>query len=322
MTIGSELRDTARRLLSEGTVELVIGWRRGSRPTAAVPAFVTDPEEAGSLVFDGTCGTNPAVYFTRDRRQYSGRKVGVAVKGCDARAVLQLVMENQVVRDDVVLIGVACPGVLDRRRVALAACGREILELEDRGAEVMLRGAGFETVVRREDVLSDSCRGCPHPDPGSVDLLLGTPRREAASGEERERRVREFEALPPAGRWEATLREYGKCIRCYACRNVCPACYCETCFVDQNDPRWIGGTCEPTDTLIFHLIRNLHVAGRCVECGACARACPTGVDLLLLHRKVAVEVLERFREEAGMDAGARPIMASFREDERQEFIMG
>jgi ferredoxin len=92
--------------------------------------------------------------------------------------------------------------------------------------------------------------------------------------------------------------------------------------VDQNDPQWIGKTPEITDTMIFHVIRNLHVAGRCVECGACERACPMGLDLLLLNRKAAREVEERFGYVTGLDPDEKPAMADFREDEKQDFIMG
>jgi formate dehydrogenase (coenzyme F420) beta subunit len=322
MSVETELRDVARKLLEEGTVELFIGWERGSIPASAIPVFITDPADTERLVFDITCGTNPSVYFTKDRRQFTGKRVGVALKGCDARSMVQNIMEKQVERENVVMIGVPCRGVLDRRRVALAADGREVLAVEDRGDTVRLSGRDRDEVdVPRDAVLGGSCITCAHQDASVCDLFLGVPGGKAA-GERRLRELRDFEALSSAARWERTVEEYGKCIRCYACRNVCPSCYCEVCFVDQNDPRWIGGTCEITDTLIFHLIRNLHVAGRCVECGACARACPTGVDLLLLNRKVAVEVLERFGEEAGMEIGAKPIMADFREDEKQEFIMG
>ena len=134
--------------------------------------------------------------------------------------------------------------------------------------------------------------------------------------------VDDFEKLTSDERWNSMIDEYSRCIRCYACRNVCPSCYCAECFVDQNDPQWIGKSPEVTDTIIFHLIRNLHVAGRCVECGACERACPMDLELLKINKKITKEILERFNYTAGLDSNEKPVMASYCENEKQDFIMG
>ncbi|MBT4331853.1 MAG: 4Fe-4S binding protein, partial [Candidatus Cloacimonetes bacterium] len=123
-------------------------------------------------------------------------------------------------------------------------------------------------------------------------------------------------------RWAYIQEEYSKCIRCYACRNACPSCYCPECFVDQNDPQWIGKTPEVTDSIIFHLIRNLHVAARCVDCGACVSACPVDLDLRVMSKKVEKEIKDRFDYTAGTDINEKPAMASYCENEKQDFIMG
>ena len=70
--------------------------------------------------------------------------------------------------------------------------------------------------------------------------------------------------------------------------------------MDSTRPQWIGKTTDPSDTLIFHLTRALHLAGRCIECGACERACPMGVDIRKLNRKLAGDVKELFGYEAGI----------------------
>jgi ferredoxin len=323
MNIQEELRKTAKKLIEDGKADLVIGWSRGSLPMSSTPVFATTAEEAEQLIFDGTCGSNLTVYFTKDRRQIARdeKKAAVIVKGCDARSLVLNIKEHQVKREDVVIVGVPCDGIIDRSKVAEKTGGREVLEFSENGEVISVKGRDFDIEIPRVEVLSDSCLSCSHPDAGVSDIFIGEPR---GAGEEKDRfeSVIEFEKLPADERWEKTRQEYSKCIRCYACRNVCPACYCSECFVDQNDPQWIGKTLDFSDTMIFHLIRNLHVAGRCVECGACERACPMDIGLLLLNRKVAREVAERFGMETGTDEESKPAMSDFREDEKQDFIMG
>lgn len=323
MNIQQELRDTAKRLLDEGAIDRLIGWSSGSLPMVSTPYFASTADEADELIFDARCGSNLTVYFTKDRRQISreGKKIGVVVKGCDARSVVLNLKENQIKRDDVVIIGVPCDGIIDRSKLNEKTDGKEVIEFSDNGKTISVKGKDFKLDIPRSEVLSNSCLSCAHPDADVSDLFIGQRSGEQSDGRRYEA-VDEFEKLSSEERWERTSQEYSKCIRCYACRNVCPACYCNECFVDQNDPQWIGKTLDLTDTLIFHVIRNLHVAGRCVECGACERACPMDIDLLLLNQKVAKEIAERFGTETGVDQDAKPAMSDFREDEKQDFIMG
>lgn len=167
--------------------------------------------------------------------------------------------------------------------------------------------------VREDGELDEACRACIQRDAVEYDEFIGdhfTPEPTAPPAE----------PADPDARWQQFAEEAARCIRCYACRQVCPNCYCPVCFVDTGRPAWLGRTTELSDNAVFHLMRALHMAGRCVECGACARACPMGIDLMKLNRKAAQIVRERFNHTAGMKLDEPPPLAAFDPNDRQEFI--
>ncbi len=88
--------------------------------------------------------------------------------------------------------------------------------------------------------------------------------------------VDEFENLPIEKRWAYFTKEMAKCIRCDACRNTCPSCYCRICFVEQSQPQWVGIGDDQSDTQMFQLMRLYHMVGRCVDCGSCISRLPHG----------------------------------------------
>lgn len=318
-----ELRENIKRLFSDEKLDLVIGWGRGSLPLTSTPLFIHNPDEVDRLIFDETCQNNLAVYLTKDRRRLGkdGKRIGVVVKGCDGRSVVLYAVENQINRENVFIIGVPCDGVFDRKKVLKKTGGREVLEYRIQDDHILVRGREFDLKFLKQDILSDSCLTCTYPDAPIHDIFIGNPRSGILIKNEF-KIVDDFEKLSLDEKWNTVKDEYSRCVRCYACRNVCPSCYCNECFVDQNDPQWIGKSVEFTDTLIFHLIRNLHVAGRCVGCGACARACPMDIDLLMLNKKITKEIRQRFNYTAGIDINEKPVLASYCENEEQDFIMG
>ncbi|MBM3315084.1 4Fe-4S ferredoxin [candidate division WOR-3 bacterium] len=259
---------------------MVIGFRRGNGGRAE-PAFITRPEDADQLIFDETCGPNLANHLLKVK--HLGR-LAVVAKGCDSRSLLILLKEKQLDRKDLHVLGVGCSGVTEDGR------------------------------------LSDSCTTCVRHSPVVYDEMVGDPATEIPRKQDDRGDLDRFEALPAEGRWQELSEDVSRCIRCYACRQVCPNCYCPVCFVDNSLPQWVGRTAAPSDNMVFHIMRALHMAGRCVECGACARACPVGIDLMKFNRKVARIVKSRFGATAGMDADEPPALASFRSDDQQEFI--
>ncbi|MDA8228112.1 MAG: 4Fe-4S ferredoxin, partial [Desulfitobacterium hafniense] len=110
-----EMRDTARELLSSGTVKTVIGWAKGSRWYLTPPVFLNNAEEVDRLYYDQFAVNNLTGYLL-DYRD-SDDKIAVFVKGCDSRGIIRLIQDNQINQDRVVVIGVPCGGMLDKAEV-------------------------------------------------------------------------------------------------------------------------------------------------------------------------------------------------------------
>ena len=275
------LRRRAKELLKNGEVVMVIGFGPGTRPDISQPLFATTPEQADQLTVDSTCSQNLATYLLKVKDR--GR-VAVVARGCESRSIVVLLQENQLQRPNLYILGVGCQGVIEN---------------------------GSKSVA---------CTVCRYPNPVIGDEMIGEPVPVSEPDPAVTRADQEFDRLSPDERWQVLSEDITRCIRCYACRQVCPNCYCPVCFVDASMPQLLGKTPNLSDNMVFHLIRALHMAGRCVECGACQRACPMGIDLMRFNRRVAKTVRERFNAIAGTDLNHPPALTQFAPDDPQEFI--
>jgi len=308
-----QLREVAHKLLTDKKVDVIIGYERGTLPLRTRPVFIREPDETKRLVWNSGCENSLSFYL-----KTATGKVGIVAKGCDARSIVGLIKERQVKREDIFVIGVPCPGIIDRKKIEDILNGRDLLEGVESDSQVILKGEGFEEKVDKDKLLDSSCRSCAHRNPVLCDTLIGKEVSEPKIDEYSD--VEEFSSKAENERWAYFDDATSRCIRCYACRNVCPACYCPQCFVDQSLPTWFGRTPHPSDTLIFHMIRTLHTAGRCVDCGACSRVCPMNVELRILNKKTEKDVRELYGYEVGSDLEELPPMATFKIDDPQEFI--
>jgi len=308
------IREIARRLLQEGKVDVVLGFQRGTLPMVNQPILVNKPAEVRRLVWDSFCAGNLTTYLPRRRD-----RIALVVKGCDSRNVILQILENQVKREQLYLIGVPCRGMVERRLVLTALEGREPLVVTETNGQLRAKGDDFEDVLPRDAYLQENCSVCIHRNPVIYDELIGDPVAEQGQVD-RYADIRAVEAMSADERWNHFEELLAPCIRCYACRNACPMCYCPVCFVDESMPQWLGKSIDPTDTKTFHFLRAYHLAGRCTDCGNCERACPMFIKVRQLTKKLEKDIIDLYDYEAGLSLDERPPLDTYRPEDPQEFI--
>ncbi len=326
-SIQEVIRKTAADLLKEGKVDLVIGFAEGSLPMRATPLFVTKPEDAEKLVWNSYCTNNLAVYLPvcfrpdpRLREQPPPPKVALIVKGCDGRSVLGLIKEHQLPRENLVIIAAPCDGMLDADIAETLLGTGEVLSVKESDDTVTIQGdGGKETKLDRQKLLAEACRFCTHRTAPVYDIAVG----DLSQGDNAlapDDRFETFSKAAAAERWDRFSREISSCILCKACRSACPNCYCKICFADQTRPNWMGSGDELRDVIVYHLGRIFHQAGRCVDCGACVRACPMGIDLRTYTYGLVADAAMLFDYTAGLDLEQASMLTEFSPGDSDDFI--
>jgi len=309
-----KIRETAKKLLEEGKVDVFIGYKKGSVPMMNEPVLISDPEKIDILYWDSNCGLNLCNYLTKRTE-----KIGIVANGCNSRNIVTHIVENQIKRDQLYIVGIPCKGMIDHRAVQRAVKQREILDIHEEGDGFTVKGKDFEETFDKKDYLQTNCAVCTHRNPVGYDEMIADPVEEQ-EGIEAYSDVEKIEGMEPEKKWVFFTRLIERCIRCYACRNACPLCYCPTCFVDESQPQWVGKSSDPTDTMTFHFLRAYHCAGRCTDCGACERVCPMGISMRQFTRKLNKDTLDLFSWEAGLTLDQRPPLDVYKPDDYNDFI--
>lgn len=275
------LRATCRKLLEDGTVQVVIGFGETSGDRPVRPIFITRAADVGQLTWNPDCRHNLTTYLTRPEVKALG-KPAVVVKACDERALIVLLRESQITREQVHVIGVTCD----------------------------------ESHGPRER----KCTACADRSPRHADVLLGASAVTPAPIGSRFDDLQQFQQRPPEERMDFWRDEFTRCTKCYACRQVCPLCYCPRCIADKNRPVCIDPSPTLKGNFAWHVTRAFHLAGRCVGCDECTRACPAGIDLRLLNLSLARTAEDQFGYRPGDNCDAEPVIGAFREQDQESFI--
>lgn len=304
----------AKELLAEGKVQKVVGWKKGLFDEDITPAVFSSADELDKdFVFNKFCKANLSKYLVGITREIEIKKsttrmnntmakqrdpnaedkpipsevVLVFLKPSDTYSFTQLLKENRITRNDVYAIGIPCQDTLDGGN------------------------------------LCDNCKGKKHV---SCDELLGINEEAEKSLEQNTERMEEvakLEAMTSQERYDFWRNEFSRCIRCNACRNVCPACTCEKCVFDNNALYTSQKVAQTSfEESLFHIVRAWHVAGRCTDCGECSRVCPEHIPLYLLNRKFIKDINEIYGNyQAGSDMESKPAMLQFKENDPETTIV-
>ncbi len=306
------LIDKAVSLLESGEVECVLGWQKGEFDYDITPAvFHTAEELKKDFVWNDFCGANFSKYLIKLTRKCQG-KVLTFLKPCDTYSFNQLLTEHRFDREKVLAVGIPCEGMVDIAKVK-EACGEGIASIDCEGDTLKVTTLYEDAPISVEtaSVLAERCVNCKSKKHVAYDELLGEDGEVLSS--HRFDEVERLEAMTPDERFAFWQNELSRCIRCNACRDVCPACTCEKC-VFGNPKSGVENkvAANSFEEKMFHIIRAFHVAGRCTDCGECSRVCPQNIPLHLLNRKFIKDIDSFYGDyQAGAEVGSRAPLVDY-----------
>jgi len=319
-----ELVKRANELLAEKRVARVLGWKAGEFQYSPQPAFFEKQEEMEEFVYNGFCGANLSKYMI-EASKLEGKTL-VFLKPCDTYSFNQLLKEHRADREKAYIIGVGCKGKLDIEAIKKQGIkGIEDIsgiEMSDDTDMLTIGTLYGEKTCSYASAMLERCHVCKGKEHKVYDEVIG----ESIETKDSDRldRVNEIEAMNPEEKFSFFQNELSKCIRCNACRNVCPACSCRKCVFDSD--KFDSAQKANSDSFeekMFHIIRAFHVAGRCTDCGECTRVCPQGIPLHLFNRKFIKDIDELYGTyQAGEDTQPKGPLTSFTYDDAEPDIVG
>ena len=305
-----KMLERAKALLESGEVARVIGWKKGDFCYDPSPASFESVEELNDFVYNWFCGANLSKYLIQMSKKEG--KTAVFLKPCDTYSFNQLVKEHRINRENVYVIAVECLGKLDIQKIKAQGCSF-VTDVEVVEKDVKVISPLGETVLSKPEIVLSKCEVCnkTHQVKDEEIILHERAERDVNRFEE----VAKLEAMTEEERFAFWREQLSKCIRCNACRNVCPACSCVKCVFD-NPASGIAAKAndDKFEEQLFHIIRAFHVAGRCTDCGECSRVCPQNIPLHLLNRKFIKDIDNFYGEyQAGETAEGKTPLTSYTE---------
>jgi NAD-dependent dihydropyrimidine dehydrogenase PreA subunit len=303
--------------------DLVIAWKNASLPGHRIPAFIMQKEEIQDIVFDSFCDLSLAKYINSYHRKeilpatFKG-KIHIVCKPCDAKSVMQAFADEQIAEEMINLIVVECDGVIDLSKIE-KECKKAIESYKEEDYTILCKDV--EGKEYRFDKREYWLRKCA--DTRNCDLPYYYGYYFVGNEKEYKQRIRHYrntwgtlpqDTMPSKELRNMIYQELQRCIRCNACRNICPACFCaDQCIFDKpkENVNLLDNDTSTENTILYHMIRFHHVAPNCTGCGECERACPKNIPLHIFYEYFNRLMEEEFDYQPGKTNDERQKLLSY-----------
>lgn len=307
--VEQKMLERAKALLESGEVNRVVGWTKGEFYHDPSPAVFENVEQLKDFVYNCFCGANLSKYLINESKKPG--KTAVFLKPCDTYSFNQLVKEHRINRDNVYVIAVECLGKVDIQKIRDKGI-TGVIDASETDMDVTVKTLyGEEITLPKPEVGLEKCLVCNKTHQVKDEEIIINERHTTPL--DRFSQVEELEKMTEEERFAFWRSQLQKCIRCNACRNVCPACSCVKCVFD-NPASGISAKAndDEFEEQLFHIIRAFHVSGRCTDCGECSRVCPQNIPLHLLNRKFIKDINTTYGDfQAGIETEGKTPLTSY-----------
>ncbi|MBN1280890.1 MAG: Coenzyme F420 hydrogenase/dehydrogenase, beta subunit C-terminal domain [Candidatus Thermoplasmatota archaeon] len=354
--VSGAINDFLRQLLSSQKLQALIVPQAMPSQKTTFPVLVSDPHMLHAAPLAPLLAASTAALVSRMTKvQAAPHPIGVVMRSCEIRALLELVKLNQAKLENIVIIGIDCLGTFPLNTYV------EFPE-KQKPTEYLL-----EQWKKNPDALDkylrSACRVCKDPIPTNADIVLGlygtdiekqiiveaysdvgkqlvehVKLEEGKDSKERQKALQQVREDKTKKRQQFLKEKAGikgieklaeffdRCVNCHNCRQACPVCYCKECLFDSSvfdaeaykflrRAEMKGMLKMPTDALLFHVGRMNHMILSCVQCGLCEQACPNTIPLMDVFIPVAEQAQKEFSYTPGKDKDEKIPLIVYKEDE-------
>ncbi len=356
--VTGSVNEFLKELLKSGKIHALLVMQEVPSKKISFPVLISDPDQLHTDVFAPVLPVSTASIVSKMTKFQAAKKpVGVVMRPCQIRALVELVKLNQADLENIIIIGVDCLGTFPLKTYTDFP--------EKKTPTQFILDAFRNKSENAEKYLRSACFVCKDSVPVNADIVIGLygvdvgkeilvevctdVGKKLVDGIKLDsKNVKDRESAVKAVRKDKTKKRddfvknndslkgikalsefFDKCVNCHNCMNACPICYCKECLFDScvfdaeaykylRKAESKGLFKMPDDSLLFHITRMNHMILSCVECGLCEQACPSDIPLMDVFIPAAESAQKEFDYYPGKNLEEKIPMVVYREDEYVE----